>query len=731
MSVVTGSTQDQASKVVQEAQIEVDRLIAMLASDGPTGDTKGNTKGAKGNTKDAKDSMKDTKGARASEHAVHVLWPDGAFESIELGNTKDNTKDTKDTKGTEDTEVPEGDEPRLASSATSFVHLIISSKRALTRKYGRLGFEQLDSDLRDLKQAIEAGSRRSSGVLHSASVPQSGSIRHSYVDLEVILAYVDDEASMARFGLQPVDPTNPWRVKKLVDSLDARLAEQGGEVRYLLIVGGDGIIPFHRLPNPVDDQDSDVPSDNPYASRDANYLIPERAVGRMPDGETEGAGFLHNLIRTAAEAHHQYAAAAPDGPLSVASKGLLSALSAVLDRIRQPERNGRELGYSASIWRKASRAVFRVIADNVDVQLRTCPPLTYEGFQVVEPPHLSYFNLHGIEDGSNWYGQRDTLFPADYPLFPLALRPQDPGISEHANAVVFTEACYGANILGKREDDSIALRLMGVGALAVVGSTKISYGSIAPPLLGADLVGKHFWEGLLVGSRRHSQGAEDAPMTVGEALRHAKVSLASEMQEREGYLDDEDQKALISFVLYGDPSLPITSLHMVGTVSASSARLRSPIICSDRASAYLDADTPGVGIPSGQKGLPVRPASRVDTVTDELVTRVKARIETSLPHMSHARVRARPLTVCTVVCENGECHLFDEDGHRSNDTFDVPSTLVQKGLSRKGVGWALTLQKDISIREHEGGDAIPHAHHQVVKVVVDESGHILKMAVSK
>jgi len=579
---------DHVSKTVKRAQSEVDRLIAALAENG------------------------------------------------QLPEMEDVVFD--------DFEPEESDQHRSRSAP---VHLIISSKRALTRKYSWRGFERLDSDLHDLKAAIE-----------------------SRGDLDAVITYVDDEQSLDEFGLQPVEATNPWQVKKLVDGVDARLREQGREVRYLLIIGGDGVIPFHRLPNPVDDQDSDVPSDNPYACRDANYLVPERAIGRMPDGETEGIRFLHALIQTSAEAHANRAV----------SKGVLRTLSATLSRIRRPSVNDNGLGYSASIWRKASRAVFRVIGD--DGRLRTSPPLTYEGYQVSDAPHFSYFNLHGVEDGPNWYGQRDALFPADYPLFPLALRPQDPSINQHAKAVVFTEACYGANILGKNEVDSIALRLLAAGALGVVGSTKVSYGSIAPPLLGADLIGRHFWEGL------------QAHLTVGEALRHAKVSMANEMQKRQGYLDDEDQKALISFVLYGDPSLSITSIHRKTAASASTDAFCPPIICSKARQV--------------QKSI----------TSDDLVDTVRARIETSLPHMSHAKVRAKPLNLCTDTCQKG-CGLLDDEARRS-----LPPALEQKSLTRHGQGWALTLQKNIPVK----GDG---AHHQVVKVVVDESGHIVKMAISK
>ncbi len=576
-----------AARTVQEAQTEMDRLLTSLAEDGELPDD----------------------GALLSEE----------YEPVPAARWQQGTS----------------------------VYLIISNKAALQGMYGRSGFEQLHTDLRELQQAVEART-----------------------ELEAVLAYVDDEQSLAAFGVRPADPTNPWQVKRVVDGIDGRLAERGGQVRYVLIVGGDGVIPFHRLPNPVDDQDSDVPSDNPYACRDTGHIIPERAIGRMPDGGNGDIRYLERLIWTAVEAHQRRAV----------SKGLLSTLSVALGKIRGAGERDGGMGYSASIWRKASRAVFRLIGD--DRRLRTSPPLTYEGFEVLDPPHFSYFNLHGVEDGPNWYGQRDALFPADYPLFPLALRPHDPSIEEHRNAVVFTEACYGANILGKTEKESIALRLLAAGALAVVGSTKVSYGSIAPPLLGADLVGRYFWEGL-----------RDR-LTIGDALRHAKVSMADDMQERQGYLDDEDQKALISFVLYGDPALSISFLPGGRSVRTADDLFCPPIICSRK-----------TGI---QRGM----------ATDEMVASVKARVETSLPHMSHASVRAKPLAVCTGTCEKG-CGLAGKRGE-SSGCFSPES----KGFDRGGPGWALTLRKDISI----SGDG---AHHQVVKVVVDESGHIRKMVMSK
>jgi hypothetical protein len=519
---------------------------------------------------------------------------------------------------------------------TAPLYLIVSNKAGLIGKYRQSGFRQLDQDLRQLAQTVE-----------------------ERTNLQAAIVYVDDEASLASYGMKPVDPANPWQVKMLIDNLDARLNQQGQEIRYLLIVGGNALIPFHLLPNPIDDQDSNVPSDNPYASRDTNYLIPERAVGRIPDGENEGVEFLHTLLQTAIAGHRKPAA----------SKGVLSDLFNMLWSAEPVQGNENGLGYSASVWRKASRAVFQAIGDNR--RLRTSPPFAYEEFSITERLQFSYFNLHGIEDGADWYGQPDGLFPADYPLFPVALRPQDLSAEEHANSIVFTEACYGANILGKDAESSIALRFLALQVLALVGSTKISYGSIAPPLVGADLVSRHFWEGVRTG------------LTVGDALKVAKINLARELQDRQGYLDGEDQKTLISFVLYGDPSLSVTMLQGQAAAKVAGKIPCPPLICQKKK--------------TFQKG----------QVSEDVIAAIKRQVETDLPYMAQAKVRAAPLTAC-----NGNCD------HRCGLSCTVKAAKTHAGK------WAFILEKDIPSEDHR-------YHHQVIKVTTDESGHIIKMAMSK
>ena len=142
------------------------------------------------------------------------------------------------------------------------VYAIIASKERLQAKYGQDGLEQIDGALQALAAAAETRLQLPAGVL-----------------------YLDDATSLSSFQLDPVDPADPWAVKSLLNQLDGRLEEHEQELGWVLLVGGPDLIAFHRLPNPTDDGDPEVLSDNPYGCRDENYFVPQRAVGRLPNGD--------------------------------------------------------------------------------------------------------------------------------------------------------------------------------------------------------------------------------------------------------------------------------------------------------------------------------------------------------------------------------------------------------------------------------------------------------------
>jgi hypothetical protein len=153
---------------------------------------------------------------------------------------------------------------------------------------------------------------------------------------------------------------------------------------------------------------------------------------------------------------------------------------------------------------------------------------------------FAYFNLHGLQDGAEWYGQKE-LGDASQSDYPVALTPAEISNTGSAVKVVFSEACYGGYVSGKTEGESIALKYIGIGTGVFIGSTCVSYGSIDTPLIGADLLAQLFW--------RNIQSTD----AVGEAFIRAKLDFVKEMEKRQGFLDGEDQKTLLSFVYFGDP----------------------------------------------------------------------------------------------------------------------------------------------------------------------------------
>ena len=105
----------------------------------------------------------------------------------------------------------------------------------------------------------------------------------------------DDPNSAAANGVKPVPYNDPWKIKLTLTDLDAALAKKGEMIGAVLILGGPEIVPFHRLPNPTNDGDPDVASDNPYASLDQIYFHPRLAgwpfTGRMQFGCRPASGF--------------------------------------------------------------------------------------------------------------------------------------------------------------------------------------------------------------------------------------------------------------------------------------------------------------------------------------------------------------------------------------------------------------------------------------------------------
>jgi tetratricopeptide (TPR) repeat protein len=530
---------------------------------------------------------------------------------------------------------------RLRADGRRPNYVVLSSRTAFEKQYESEGFTQVDAALRTVVQAT-------AGIANWSSS----------------LVYVDDKDSLSQFELQPVKASDPWAVKHLLADLDEALRKKNEMIGAVLIVGGPQIIPFHHLPNPVDDDDKDVPSDNPYASIDENYFVPTWPLGRLPNGEgADPATLIKALNKIAASRDKKFK---PVDSVGNSVERLMAFFG-----LWKPKRSS--FGYSAEIWRRASHSVYRAIGD--PKRLSISPPTGTGQLpkEASKPQQVAYFNLHGLAETAEWYGQRDPQQTDDGPDYPVALRPTD--IVNHGRApqIVYTEACFGAHIFGKTFENALALKFLDSGSKAVVGSTVTSYGSVTTPLIAADLLGQTFWKLLNEG------------YPAGEALRRAKIAMAQTMHRRQGYLDGEDQKTLISFVLYGDP------LAQVVAGGEIPKRILRPDANSETVNAICDR--------AESHDMPVQ------DLPEETLATVKSVVAEYLPGMLESKA--------TYSHEHTECQ-----GHYC--------TLPH--VHRKAMGLAptrslVTLSKKVPSGEFE--------HPQYARITMDAKGKVVKLAVSR
>ncbi|MGB9301312.1 MAG: C25 family cysteine peptidase, partial [Anaerolineae bacterium] len=286
-----------------------------------------------------------------------------------------------------------------------------------------------------------------------------------------------------------------------------------------------------------------------------------------------------------------------------------------------------------------------------------------------ELPTLSYFNLHGFRGSPYWYGHGDSEYES--PLVPIALTPLAVSWTSVEGTVVYSEACYGADLEREYPDGSIALNFLAGGALGFVGCTAMSYGTLAPPLSGADLLGVHLWEGILGG------------LSIGDALRRAKSLFLRDIAEQQGYLDGEDQKALISFVLYGDPSLSLQ-----GTLKSSGLETEMEVACPPLACCSRMMDAEALPLPQ----------------------EVREKVEKSLPFLQDNGLLAHPLILCRAACSGEKCG--GQSCSCGHDDASRVSELLQAS------------QRQVVTK---GGEELRH----VVKVTINADGEVIKVLVSR
>lgn len=387
------------------------------------------------------------------------------------------------------------------------VHMLLSNRAALMRRFGMDASKQIDQRIRQLTQVLR----------------QQG--------MTVCAGYIDDPVDLVIGDIQVHQPvaTDAMAIRDMVRIFAERLQGRGLEVATLLLIGGDDCIPFHRLHNPIPDDEKILLSDNPYACDDSGYLIPQRIVARIPSGDDNNPQLLLTILNTMTAYH---ANARHEGRLGF-------DLGAWL-RIRNADGNDLACGVAAEVWHAPSQEILHNL--HADAQLLTSPPLDHQQIskRMLSGREVLYINLHGASGMPHFYGQAENSWGAATAL-PIALSPEHMSGTTVGGTILLSEACYGAELLGRTIENSIPLRALANGALAFVGSTVNAYGSAQTPLLGADLLFERLTHHMAHG------------LPVGLALHFARLEFAQTMYDRQGFLDDVDMKTLIEFILLGDP----------------------------------------------------------------------------------------------------------------------------------------------------------------------------------
>lgn len=543
------------------------------------------------------------------------------------------------------------DQPILTRQDGRFpIYVIVTTKTGLKKKYGAETTKMIDREIRNTVDAVRQRKNWGSAVL-----------------------YVDDPPSTAAYDIKPAKYDDAWSIKHVIAEMDNALAKQGARIGAILIVGGPDVVPFHLLPNPTDDDDPDVPSDNPYGTIDENYFITDWPVGRLPDGAGSDPGHLLSSLRAISVEHQK---------MNQKTPWYQNWFGWFLNIFRfQKKLTFQSFGISTEAWRRASISIYKTIGDPKD--LVTSPPTGLLHADDLSEIDFAYFNLHGVRNAPEWYGQKDPIAGSDGPDYPTAFHPK---MLDETNGsrrkltipnVIFTEACFGAHVVDKYTDDALSLKFILKGSQVFVGSTAISYGAFASPLAAADLLAKRFW--MLI--------QENFP--AGEALRRAKIHLAQEMHDNQGYLDGEDQKTLISFVLYGDPLAQPVEIKRNGSLASKvvyreTQKEEIPIVC-DHCKVY---------------------EASPDKLSPDLVAKVKSVVEQYLPGMSGAVIQEHS--------KNMNCHRIQHICPPSEGAKAIAHPITERKV--------VVLSK--SFQEAE------NIHHHYARVTVDENGQIIKMTVS-
>lgn len=293
--------------------------------------------------------------------------------------------------------------------------------------------------------------------------------------------------------------------------------------KYLFILGNEKVIDFLVWKNESQDSDADVSSDFGYTVLDVTspwkgekYSFESALrVGRLPTWNGEQFDLFERYFTKA--------------------KQFIGQIQTI-----------KPYGLSALVWEDESNQNYSQISNGfVDAS-----PLVNKfnvDSRIPSDANLFLFNLHGSDSTKFWYGQEDQNYPE-------AFSPENMSRLSSPN-FIGVEACYGAMYEnGKSYATSNVLAALTNNTIALLGSSRIAYGTSTPPGSCADIIIGEFLKQIANGT------------SAGDAYIEGLKKLTS------GTMDDSDIKTLCEFSLFGDPSACTKTGYYVKT----SPSLKSP-----------------------------------------------------------------------------------------------------------------------------------------------------------
>jgi hypothetical protein len=537
---------------------------------------------------------------------------------------------------------------KKSNTVSSPIYVILSCFAGMEKKYGKKTTELIIKKLDELAGFVN--------------------LKQNW---EAVTFIPDDLSSVNKFGMDPIKSQDAWQIKVAINDLEAYLRKQSKNIGAILIVGGHDVVPFHNLPNPTDDSDKSVFSDNPYSTVSSNFLMSEWPVGRIPGEAGTDPGLLLEQIRQISEFHKSQI----QNP-SVWNQ-IFSGYGRKLDIgriIRDLFNAPKDFGYTTAVWRRSSLAAFRPLGKGAE--LRVTPPFDSDTIDIdnLMKAKCAYFNLHGLAETADWYGQRDFSELPTGPDFPVAITANQIQKIRNNVDLVFSEACYGANIINKTIDNSMALKLISVNCQGLVASTCIAYGSVFTPLIGADLLGFIFLKYIKDG------------YSFGESLLQAKIGLIKVMTQRQGYLDGEDQKTLISFVLYGDP---------LGYLEPNIYLEKKPLINDQNLSEINSFSDHDLALTKNPR------------ISKDLSKELGEIMQSYIPSLKDAdiKIREQKIRVNKIIHSHGT-HSMSK--YEKSENKDITQVMVSQKTKVSRV-----------------------THEQYARITMDEAGKVIKLAVSR